>query len=123
MIKKIFIGVLCVVFSGCATRSTHVSKSNVAKIKKGETTQAEVLKVFGPPDVMSLNQDGDEIFTYTDIQARNSVWNYFPVLSFVHSEMKITDLVLTIVFKDNVVEDYTFSSTKTAQKIECGLIP
>lgn len=33
-------------------------------LKKGETTQDQVLKAFGPPNIMTLDAQGQEVWTY-----------------------------------------------------------
>ncbi|MCF7791792.1 MAG: hypothetical protein K9L78_04655 [Victivallales bacterium] len=33
-------------------------------LKKNKTTQAEVLDKFGPPNVMTIDSDGNEVWTY-----------------------------------------------------------
>ncbi|OGW94847.1 MAG: hypothetical protein A3K16_03330 [Omnitrophica bacterium RIFCSPLOWO2_01_FULL_45_24] len=63
----------CLIFSGCATFPSDkepVQKSNltsgVAKqtIIKGQTTQAEILKLFGAPNIVTKNRDSNEVWNY-----------------------------------------------------------
>ncbi len=111
--RTLAILVICLGIAGCATSGHRVNKDDVARLEEGVTTQEDVLRVFGPPNNLTFNQDGEAVFTYIGVQAKSSLWNFIPVVSFVHSETKLTNEVLTITFKDNVVKNHTFSSTKT----------
>jgi outer membrane protein assembly factor BamE (lipoprotein component of BamABCDE complex) len=73
-VTAIVIMVGMVVFSGCATTGTAASNQTNASglthgnvqltLKKGETTQNEVLEVFGPPNIVTYDADGQEVWTY-----------------------------------------------------------
>lgn len=66
--------IIVVLLSGCATTnppSTEpIAKSNLTAgqvsltLKKDITTQAEVVDVFGAPNLVTQNADGEEIWTY-----------------------------------------------------------
>ena len=74
--KRIFItlviGVL--LLSGCATtQSTDLSNTKPSPfthgnvqltIKKGVTTQTELLENFGPPNIATIDSSGNEVWTY-----------------------------------------------------------
>lgn len=119
--KKLFVLLLCLSFVGCATVGKQVNQSNAEKLQKGVTTKAEVIKIFGQPSSQSFNQAGKVIFTYIGCQVKNTAWNFIPVVSVFHSEMKMNNQVLTITFKDDVVEEYNFSTSDTPVKY--GIIP
>lgn len=60
-----------ILFSGCSTTiPTTDTKNSLTQgqvqitLKKDVTTQAEVLDVFGAPNLVSLNSSGEEIWTY-----------------------------------------------------------
>jgi len=73
MKKLSIIALTCAVLAGCATpapapvdqRNSALTSGNVSmNLKVGETTQAQVLEVFGAPNIVTM--DG----------ARNTVWSY-----------------------------------------------
>lgn len=61
-------------FSGCATTQSVESANTKPSpfthgnvqltIKKGITTQAELLENFGPPNIATIDSSGNEIWTY-----------------------------------------------------------
>lgn len=119
--RALFVLLLCLGICGCATVGREVNQCNAEKLQKGVTTKAEVIKIFGQPNSQSFNQEGRVVFTYLGTQVRSTAWNFIPVVSAVHSEMKMTNQILTITFKDDVVEEYNFSTSDTPVKY--GLIP
>ncbi len=78
---------------------------------KGQTTQTEVIEMFGPPDILSY-RDGREVWTYDkttyDIEQSS---NYFTVI-FVGGDRKKTrststsSMVILYFDANEVVEDY-----------------
>ncbi len=72
--------------SGCATNETEqVERSNLTAgmVKKtiieGVTTQNEILKVFGAPNIITKNKSGNEVWTYDTVSVVKSgeegYWN------------------------------------------------
>lgn len=65
---------LCLAFGilmlGCAVPQMGVTKDKISAgsaklfLKKGETTQAEVLEAFGGPNIVAGDADGNETWTY-----------------------------------------------------------
>lgn len=62
----------CLLVTGCtAPQAMKQPSSNTLTagqvqltLKKNETTQAEVLEVFGAPNLVTISADGDEVWTY-----------------------------------------------------------
>jgi hypothetical protein len=113
-----------VALGGCSTpdavetRPSALTPGSVKRtIVKGETSQAECLEVFGPPDLVT-HRDGMQIWTYDktsyDYEKGGS---YFTVILYgisgdhVRSSSKSTMLIL--YFDDaDVVQDYRLSAVK-----------
>ena len=56
-------------FSSCSSTrvqtGTTLTQANVVlHLKKGVTTQADVLNVFGAPNIITTNGSGDEVWSY-----------------------------------------------------------
>src|SRR4030042_75575 len=76
----------CVFLAGCAeNKIEQTDKSNLTAgmVKKtiiqGVTTQNEILKVFGAPNIITKNKSGNEVWTYDTISVEKSAeegyWN------------------------------------------------
>jgi hypothetical protein len=75
MKKLLILLAACILFyGGCATTETintaetkpsPFTHGNVQlTLKKGITTQGEVLESFGPPNIATIDKDGNEVWTY-----------------------------------------------------------
>jgi outer membrane protein assembly factor BamE (lipoprotein component of BamABCDE complex) len=76
----------CLFLTGCTTnKAEQIEKSNLTAgmVKKtiieGVTTQNEILKVFGAPNIVTKNKSGNEVWTYDTVSVVNSgeegYWN------------------------------------------------
>ncbi len=76
----------CLFLPSCATNETgQIGKSNLTAgmVKKtiieGVTTQNEILKVFGAPNIITKNKSGNEVWTYDTVSVVKSgeegYWN------------------------------------------------
>lgn len=83
-IVKDYIGglfLICALFvfvSGCATSKASYQRSNLTfgmvkkNLVKGQTTQAEIINLFGAPNIMTKNKSGEEVWTYDKISVSAS---------------------------------------------------
>lgn len=101
------------------TNAEPTQKSNLtfgvvkSKIKKGETTQAEILKIFGSPNLIVKNKSNDEVWNYNkmSVQQKEGRNDYiFGQKASASSSSQSFDLIIT--FDDNdIVKDYSVIST------------
>lgn len=82
-------------------------------IAVGRTSQAEVLEVFGPPDLVT-HRDGREIWTYDKIRHEiEAESGYFTVLiagtGSRRTTRSSTSTMLIVYFEDEIVRDYRLS--------------
>lgn len=83
------------------------------KIAVGITTKSEILKIYGPPDTVRRQYDGD-VFIYRYVRRNSSSLNIIePVFTrltiFSYSRLQQKDDSLVILFdKDGAVKSYGF---------------
>lgn len=100
-----------------ATESNLTAGMAKRTITKGTTGQAEILEVFGPPDLVT-HRDDMQIWTYDKIRYDvQSSSGYFTVLvagsSGGRSTSSSTSTMLILYFdKNDVVQDYRMSVTR-----------
>lgn len=110
--------------TACATTSPKKSNSKLtygiikSKVKKGRTTQAEIVKIFGSPNIVSKNKKGQEVWTYSRQSSRSEGGSSFGMLGIVGSNSAYSntstasfDFIVTFN-KNDVVIDYTIVSAK-----------
>lgn len=74
MIRKLLVFMAAFTLVGCASNPSNIETStpnspfthgNVQlTLKKGVTTQADVLETFGAPNVATVDSEGNEVWTY-----------------------------------------------------------
>jgi hypothetical protein len=112
--------VLSVFFFGCATSGVkEMSNTNLTsgkvkmEIKKGVTTQAEILQIFGSPNIVTKNRSDDEVWNYNRMSYETAYgsdsggfifWGGSRAVS--SATTKSFDLI--IIFDENdIVKDYS----------------
>ena len=108
--------------SGCASVQP-VQKSNLtpgmakAKIITGQTTQNEILEIFGSPNIITKNKSGNEVWTYDKVSIESGASQVQGTLLIVggvgvRSSTSARTFTLMIEFDDNnVVKDFSYRSS------------
>ena len=115
---------LIVLFFGCKSYKYGVGEENIqksnltfgvvkSKIIKGKTTQEEIIKIFGSPNMVTKNKSNNEVWSYNRMSVVNKggKTNFlFGERASVSSSSQSFDLIITFNEKDIVV-DYSVIST------------
>lgn len=100
--------------SGLPPRNSNLTAGVVKRdIVKGTTTQAEILEIFGSPNVVTMNREQDEVWNYNRMSYDSAsgadggyavFWSGSSAVS--STTTKSFDLIL--IFDDNdIVKDYS----------------
>lgn len=122
-IHRVWVLVACLLpFAGCVTESVETRPSNLTPgmtkkfIVPGKTSQAEVMEIFGPPNLVT-HKDGTEIWTYDQVsQEITSSGGFLTIIlagygrQRVSSHRRSTMLIIYFNARD-VVQDYRLSAT------------
>ena len=129
MIKVIFVALATLSLAGCVSSGSGAAdKTNLthgavkSQIVKGKTTQMEVIKLLGSPNITSKNRKGQEVWNYSKTaseskQAKQSGFAFLGVLGASGSKAIDTnsvstfDLIITFT-KNDIVEDYSIVTSK-----------
>ncbi len=88
------------------------------KIIKGETTQAEILKIFGAPNIITKNRSDDEVWNYNRMSFKTVTGSDGGTVIFWSGSRAMSSATtqsfdLILVFDDNdVVKDYSVIAAK-----------
>jgi len=120
--KRLILGILALgmlsVFNGCAVKSGNVKLENLKRediakvITKGSTTENGIRELFGEPQGTDFMADGRKKWKYSFIAKREKAVNYVPIANWFTNGTNDEIKSLVVIFKDNVVDDYMFSSSK-----------
>lgn len=126
MIWKTLLVALLVFLSGCvsvtppeplSTRNSPLTQGNVQmNIRTGATTKAQVLEIFGAPNVTTRDGQGREVWTYqrqAQVSQQSSQEGYWNVLLFGKTEsasgFETSSRMITLIIKfdaNDVVSDF-----------------
>lgn len=114
LLSVIFLGVL---LSACATSNYEVGNNftaeQVERVKEGITTKGQVMSSFGSPTTISKSSDGREVWLYQYISTSSKAQSMIVVMNVeTTSESKM----LTITFKDDLVEKYLYTESPSTTK-------
>ena len=65
-------------FAGCASVGNNFDDSKVSQIKKGETTEAELIQIFGEPQNRTVNSEGRTVLTWTYAESKVRGESFIP---------------------------------------------
>ena len=84
-----------------------------SKIIKGNTTQSEILEIFGAPNLVSKNKSNNEVWSYNKMSVVNKQGGtdfLFGARASQSSSTQSFDLIITFDSND-IVSDYSVIST------------
>ena len=109
---------------GCQTVQTAPQKSNLTAgsaktlLVKGQTTQADILKAWGSPNIVTQSSTGETVWTYSkqsyDTQSSSFAGGLFVIgggQAVSKGAVSSFDVVITFNKKD-IVKDFSVSSTQ-----------
>jgi outer membrane protein assembly factor BamE (lipoprotein component of BamABCDE complex) len=91
---------VALLLASCASMGTQVSKDSFSQIKRGETTKAQVVAMFGNPTTITLTDEGKESYVYHSFK-----------LGFMGLSMD-QQIVQVIFDQDDIVSKATTIDTK-----------
>ncbi len=99
---------------GCASSGQQINHSQMANLKKGETTYTEVLSMFGQPQtVTNKGSDRTKAVDYVYSQHRVDGRSFIPFagawLGGSHTEVESLHLEFD---KDDILQDYSISQSQ-----------
>ena len=122
--SKIFIFVallmnlICSCTIGRIYMGSEIRDDPKEKIKIGSTTKAEILEIFGPPERIQMQYDGD-IFVYaylrknsSQLALREPYFTKLTLFQYTRTQQKSDSLVI-LFDKDGVVKNYGFNKGTT----------
>ena len=122
MKKYAFLFLLTTFLFGCASvqpaQKSNLTAGVVNKtIVKGQTSQDEILKTFGPPNIITKNKSGKEVWTYDKVSTASSGSGAYGTILIAgvggsSSSTSSQTFTLMVTFNESdIVEDYSMMST------------
>jgi outer membrane protein assembly factor BamE (lipoprotein component of BamABCDE complex) len=106
---NILLAVLCGLIGGCTSTGNNFDESKLSQIKKGETTEADLVKMFGPPEGRSVNSEGITTLNWTYTEATVKGESFIPYAGAFMGGARSKAKTLTVMLAENKVTGFTFS--------------
>jgi len=113
--KKTFLslfGILsCLVLfaGGCASAGNNFDDSKISQIKKGETTEADLVKLFGEPQNRSINSESGLTLTWIYSEAKVKGESFIPYAGAFMGGTRSKTKTLSVILADNKVSSFTYT--------------
>jgi len=109
-IKNLMVcAMLATLCTGCYSVGRRIDQDAVTKIKKGETTKAEVLKLLGSPDQIMDDGMGNTTWTYMFVKSTVSAATFIPIVGAFAGGSKTQHQTVTVSIGENNKVNQVFS--------------
>lgn len=109
-LSRFFYAILCAaVLAGCASAGNNFDESKVSQIKKGDTTEADLVKLFGPPANRAINGEGVTTLTWMYAEANVKAESFIPYAGAFMGGTRGSNKSLSVTLVADRVTGYTFS--------------
>lgn len=96
----------------CASVGTPIATQDISKIKKGVTTEPDLVRMFGTPTTKTLNSNGNVIMIWTHSAAQAKGTSFIPIAGAFVGGTNVQVQQLTVLLKkDGTVENYTMNDS------------
>lgn len=118
MFKKLAPVLVALLLTACASQGQKIDGDVISKVKKGQTTEQEIVTLLGNPTSTGVSSDGSKQLTYTYTKTQASPASYIPFIGFLFSGVEAELQILSVTLdKKRKVLDYNFSSTFSKTKM------
>lgn len=97
----------------CASAGNNFDESKISQIKKGQTTEADLVKMFGEPENCMVNSDNGLTLTWIYSEARVKGESFIPYAGAFMGGTKAKNKTLSATLTNNIVASFTYSGGGT----------
>ena len=95
--------------AGCASTGTNFDESKVSQIKKDQTTEADLVQMFGQPENRSVNSEGQTILTWIYAQSEVKGETFVPYAGAFIGGTRSQNKTLNVTLQDGKVVSFASS--------------
>jgi hypothetical protein len=97
----------------CASVGNNFDDSKISEIKKGETTEADLVKMFGEPQNRSISSENGLTLTWIYSEAKVKGESFIPYAGAFMGGTRSKMKTLSVMLADNKVSSFTYSGGGT----------
>lgn len=112
--KTLLLLTIIAMLSGCASYGNKLNTNYIKNIKKGETTEQEILTNLGSPMTVSLTPEGLKMMMYMHIYSSAKASAFIPIVgAFAGGADTDTQTLQIWIDENGIVKNYAFSNSQT----------
>lgn len=121
MHKLIIAAIALALLIGCASSGVKVDPDKTKQIVEGQSTKADVIALFGNPNMVTMDTNGKETLMYSYAKTKAGIINFIPVAG-VFSQEYNTEVqqYIVLIGTDGKVEKAVMNASN--QQTKAGLI-
>jgi len=110
IMRRCILAIACTaLIAGCASTGNNFDEAKVNQIKKGETTEADLVKLFGAPQNRTINAEGVTTLTWMYAEASVKGESFLPYAGAFLGGSRGSSKSLSVTLAEGRVTGYTFS--------------
>jgi len=113
IVSAISLSALCMFAAGCASAGNNFDESKISQIKKGETTEADLVGIFGDPIQRGLDSNGMTTLTWMYVESRAKGESFIPYAGPFIGGTRSKNKTLNVTLNDGKVANFNFSGGGT----------
>lgn len=99
----------CFSMLGCASTGNNFDESRVSHIKKGETTESELIQMFGEPQQRGVNSEGQTTLTWMYVESTVKGESFIPYAGPFIGGSRSKNKTLNVTLLDGKVANFNYS--------------
>ena len=96
-------------FAGCVSTGNNFDESKLSEIRKGQTTEQDLMHMFGQPQNRIINSEGVLTLTWTYAESRVKGESFIPFAGAFAGGGKTRAKSLSVRLQNDKVTEFTFS--------------
>jgi outer membrane protein assembly factor BamE (lipoprotein component of BamABCDE complex) len=115
---KFVLMLLVLVLFGCSSYGQKIDRNYASSIENGVTTEAQVLKLMGPPTSIGLGGDGLKKLTYMHVASQFKASTFIPIVGLFAggADTQTTMLIITIDQETGIVKNWNYNQSDSEVK-------
>lgn len=106
-ITCLLVASLTAILLGCASVGNNFDQTKVSQIKKGETTESQLVQMFGEPQNRTTDSEGTTTLTWLYSESAVKGESFIPYAGTFMGGTRSKNKSLTVVLKDGKVQSYS----------------
>jgi hypothetical protein len=104
---------LTFIIVGCSSYGSKIDRNYATSIKKGVTTETQVVRQIGSPTSIGLSANGQKTLTYMHVASQVKASTFIPIVGLFAggADTQTTMLIITIDQDTGIVENWTYNQS------------